>query len=89
MLADKLDQYKGKGNLYVDNNIKEIQELYMNEEMKGEKEIVENEEIILVRPYEVSLTTTSLSRTSFITNEIKNLTKYMKFIKTLSQTRIF
>jgi len=84
-----LDQYKGKGNLYVDDNIKEIQELYMNKEMKGEKEIVENEEIILVRPYKVLLATTSLSRTSFITDEIENLTNYMKFIKTPSQTRIF
>jgi len=73
----------------VDNNIKEIQELYMNKEMKGEKEIVENEEIILVRPYKVLLATTSLSRTSFITDEIENLTNYMKFIKTPSQTRIF
>jgi len=24
MLADKLDQYKGKGNRYMDNNIQEI-----------------------------------------------------------------
>jgi len=86
MLADELDQYKGKGNSYMDNNIKEIQELYMNEEMKGEKGIVENEEIILVRPYKVSSTTTSLSRTSFITDEIENLAKYMKFMKTPSQT---
>ena len=31
MLADELDHYKGKGNDYVDGNIKEIQELYMNE----------------------------------------------------------
>ena len=27
MLADELDHYKGKGNDYVDSNIKEIQEL--------------------------------------------------------------
>ena len=86
MLANELDQYKGKGNLYVDDNIKEIQELYMNKEMKGEKGIVENEEIILVQPYNVSSTTTSSSRTSFITDKIENLTKYMKFVKTLLQT---
>ena len=36
MLADKLDQYKGKGNKYVDNNIQEIQELYAKEEKKKE-----------------------------------------------------
>ena len=48
MLTDELDYYKGKGNDYVDGNIKEIQELYMNEEAKEEKGAVENEEIILV-----------------------------------------
>jgi len=83
MLANELDRYKGKGNFYVDSNIKEIQELYMEEEKKEEKGTVEDEEVILVHPYEVS------SMTSFITNEIKNLVKYMKFVKTLSKTRIF
>ena len=48
MLADDLDRYKGKGNDYVDGNIKEIQELYMDEETKEEKGVVENEEVILV-----------------------------------------
>jgi len=89
MLADELDHYKGKGNDYVDSNIREIQELYMNEEMKEDKGTVENEEVILIRPYEMSSTTTSSSTTSFITDEIKNLVKYMKFVKTPSQTRIF
>jgi len=32
MLADELDRYKGRGNSYVDENIQEIQELYINEE---------------------------------------------------------
>ena len=32
MLADKLDKYKGRGNTYVDNNISEIQKLYINKE---------------------------------------------------------
>ena len=83
MLADELDHYKGKDNSYVDSNIKEIQELYMEKEKKEEKGTVENEEVILVRPYKVS------STTSFITDEIENLVKYMKFVKTPSQTRIF
>ena len=30
-LANKLDQYKGKGNLYANNHIKEIQEAYQIE----------------------------------------------------------
>jgi len=89
MLADELDCYKGKGNDYMDSNIKEIQELYMEEEKKEDKGTIENEEVILVCLYEVSSTTTSSSRTSFITDKVENLTKYMKFVKTPLQTRIF
>jgi len=89
MLANELNHYKEKGNSYMDTNIKEIQELYMEEEKKEEKGTVENEEVILVRPYKVSSMTSSSSTTSFITDEIENLVKYMKFVKTPSQTRIF
>ena len=87
MLADELDQYKGKGNRYVKENIREIQELYIKEEDKEEKGMVKDEEVILVKPYEVSMTTSSSS--SFITDEVENLLKYMKFVRTLSQTRLF
>ena len=73
----------------MDDNIQEIQELYGEEEKKEEKGVVENKEVILVRPYEVSSTTSSSSKTSFITDEVKNLLKYMKFVKTPLQTRIF
>ena len=73
----------------MDGNIKEIQELYMDEETKEEKGVIENEEVILVQPYEVSSKTTSSSTTSFITDEVENLAKYMKFMKTPAQTRIF
>ena len=52
----------------------------MEEEKKKEKGIVEEEEVILVKLHEVSTTTLSLSKMSFITNEVKNLLKYMKFI---------
>ena len=88
MLADELDQYKEKDNKYVEDNIKEIQELYINEEKQAQRTI-ENEEVILVRPYQVESTTTSSSSTSFISDKINNLEKYMKFVKTPSQTRIF
>ena len=89
MLADELDRYKERGNDYVDTNIKEIQELYMEEEAKKEdKGTIEDEEVILVRPYEVS-TTTSSSTTSFIMDEVENLFKHMKFVWTPSQTRLF
>ena len=72
----------------MEDNIKEIQELYTNEEINSAKGMVENEEVILVQPYQVDSTTTSSFSSSFISNEIDNLEKYMKFVKTPSQTRI-
>jgi len=78
-LADELDQYKGKGNRYVKENIQEIQELYIKEENREERGVVEDKEVILVKPYEVS-TKTSSSSTSFITDKVENLIKYMKFV---------
>ena len=81
MLADKLDQYKGMGNKYMEENIQEIQELYMDKEKEKGKGKVKDKEIILIKPYEVSTaTTSSTSQTSFITKEVENLSKYMKFI---------
>jgi len=80
MLANELDWYKEKGNSYMDDNIQEIQEIYIEEEKKEEKGIVEEKEVILVKLYEVSTTTLLLSKMSFITDEVKNLLKYMKFI---------
>ena len=88
-LANELNQYKGKGNRYVEENIREIQELYIKEENKGEEGGVKDEEVILVKPYEVFTTTSSSSSTRFIMDEVKNLLKYMKFIQMPSQTRIF
>jgi len=73
----------------MEDNIKEIQELYTNEEINQAKRMVKNEEVILIQPYQVASTTTSSSLSSFISNEIDNLEKYMKFVKTPSQTRIF
>jgi len=87
-LVDELDRYKGKGNEYVEANIKEIQELYMDEKIKKEGRRVEDEEIILIKPYEISMTTSS-SSTSFITDEVEHLLKHMKFVRTPSQTRLF
>jgi len=80
MLADELDQYKGKDNRYVKDNIWEIQKLYIEEGNKGERGVIEDEEVILVKPYEVSTTTSSSSSTSLIMDEVKNLLKYMKFV---------
>jgi len=58
--------------------------------MKKEKGKVEDEEVILIKPYKVSMTTSSSSsQTSFITDEVKNLLKYMKFVQSPTQTRLF
>ena len=89
MLADKLDTYKGKGNVYVEDNIKEIQELFKEEESKKEGGHIEEEEVILVKPYEVSRSSSSItSTTSFITDEVENLLKYIKFVQSPIQTRL-
>jgi len=89
MSANKLDHYKERGNRYMNNNIQEIQELYIDEEMKKEEGKVEDEEVILIKPYEVSTMTSSLSlQTSFIMDEVKNLLKYMKFVQSPTQMRL-
>ena len=90
ILADELDIYKEKRNQYMDNNIQKIQELYKNKEQekKLNKGRVEDEKVILIKPYKV-LELTSLSKSSFINNEVENLMKYMKFIQSPTQTRIF
>ena len=91
MLADKLDTYKGKRNIYVDNNIQEIQELFKEEEIRKEDGRIEDKEVILVKPYEISQSklSTSSSSTSFIMDEVENLLKYMKFVQSPTQTRLF
>ena len=47
-----------------------------------------NKEVILIKPYKVSITTSS-SQTSFITDKVENLFKYMKFVWSPTQTRLF
>ena len=53
---------------------------YMDEEAKKEEGRVEDEEVILIKPYKVSSSMSiSTHSTSFIEEEIENLIKYMKF----------
>ena len=73
----------------MDNNIRKIQELYIEKEKKEGKEKVEDEKMILIKPYEISTTTSSPSITSFITDEVKNLIKYIKFVRSLTQMKLF
>jgi len=85
MLANELDGYKGRENSYVNENIQEIQKLYINkEQQKKKKGRIKKEEVILIKPYEVSSLISSLTRSSsFASEEVDNLLKYMKFIKSL------
>jgi len=59
MLADELNEYKRRENQYVDDNIQEIQELYKEEEQRqgSRSGKVEEEEVILIKPYKISTTT--------------------------------
>jgi len=62
----------------------------MDKEREKEEGKMEDEEVILIKPYKVSIaTTSSTSQTSFIIEEIENLSKYIKFVCTPTQTRIF
>jgi len=89
MLANKLNAYKGRWNAYVDNNIREIQNLFKEENKKKEGHI-EDKEVILIKPYKITQSNSSTtSTTSFITDKVKNLIKYMKFIRSLTQTQLF
>ena len=76
MLADELDAYKEQGNKYVDENIQEIQELYKEDKQEGK---MEDEEVILIKPYKVD-ESISTTKSSFINDEVENLIKCMKFI---------
>jgi len=80
MLANELDTYKGKGNAHVDSNIQEIQELYKDEEVKKEEGRIEDEEVILIKPYEIFELTSFTIQSSFIMDGVNNLIKYMKFV---------
>jgi len=79
----------------VDKNIQEIQDLYRDKEQKRfEERKEEDEEVILIKPYEVLTTTskTTLSKTtesSFIQDKIKNLERHMKSVCSPTQTRLF
>ena len=49
---------------------------------------MEDEEVILIKPYKVD-ESTPMTKSSLIDNEVENLIKYMKFIWSPIQTRIF
>jgi len=48
--------------------------------VKGEEGRVEDEEVILIKPCEISELTSLTTQSSFITDEVNNLINYMEFI---------
>ena len=66
ILADELDTYSGQINQYMDDNIREIQDLYKdrNQKKKSNKERVENKEVILIKLYKVSKSTSSMMKST-------------------------
>jgi len=52
----------------------------MNEETRKKEGQIEDKEVRLIKPYKISTTTISSSKTSFITDKVENLLKYMKFV---------
>ena len=65
----------------MEENIREIQDLYIEEEVQDKGKGRVEEEVILIKPYE-ALESTSTKSLSFIDEEIDNLLKHMKFVKT-------
>ena len=72
----------------MNENIQKIQDIYIEEEVQDKEKGRVEEEVILIKPYEV-LESSSIKSLSFIDKEIDNLLKYMKFVKSPTQTRIF
>ena len=79
-ILDELNEYKERGNKYVDNNIEKIQELYRDEEIKKELKGkgIQDEKVLLFKPYKEL--TKSDTKSSFIQDKVNNLEKYMKFV---------
>jgi len=48
--------------------------------VESRKERVEEEKVILIRPYEIPELISSTTKSSFINDKVDNLIKYIKFI---------
>ena len=84
LLADKLDSCKGKGNIYADEHIKKIQNVYKQEGQEIEQPIivdkgkqwdnqVQDEEVLLYKLYNISSYKSKIFKLTFI--------QYMKYVQ--------
>ena len=96
LLANELDKYKGRGNAYAKEYIKEIQDTYKQEDQRVEQLIivdkekkqenqVQDEEVFLYKSYDIlsKLSKPKAQELTFIQDKIKNLDKYMKYMQLL------
>ena len=75
----------------MNDNIQKIQKLYKEEEQRQElrNERIKEEKVILIKLYEVFVSVSTMTKLSFIQDEVKNLIKYIKFIHFPIQMRLF
>ena len=88
LLVDELNRCKGKGNSYIDNYIKEIQDTYKIEQLdkeqpmvvnkeKQKKDQVQEKEVFLYKPYNILSKSSKLKTLEpmFIQDKVDNLDK--------------
>ena len=86
LLADGLNNCKGKENKYTEEYIKEIQDTYKQEDIEMEtqdpkgKQQIQDKKVLLYKPYEVNSLKPKTLEPKFIQDKIDNLDKYMKFM---------
>ena len=98
-MANKLDRCKEKGNAYAKEHIKEIQDIYKQEDQRVEQLIIANKEkqwkqdkeVLFYKLYDISLKSSKpeIPKLMFIQDEIKNLDKYIKYIQSPIKTMLF
>jgi len=92
LLANELDNCKGKQNEYAKGHIKEIQNTYkqksiiIEEQDVKEKQQIQDEKVLLYKPYKVDLPKFKTPKLTFIQDEIENLEKYIKLMQAPIQT---
>lgn len=90
---DKLDSCKGKENEYAEKYIKEIQDIYKQDNLKIKKPMVDDkekqeiqEEVFLYKLYDDNLPRLKIPEPTFIQDEIGNLKKYIKYMQSSIKT---
>ena len=102
LLADELDRYKEKGNIYAEEHIKEIQDVYKQEDQKVKQLItvnkgkqqenqVQGKEVFLYKSYNTSSKSSKpiTPELIFIQDKVNNLDKHMKFLQSPVKTILF